>query len=87
MVDRKSIKKAFQKAAAQSASDPYALAKLIRSLPSVKSASKQHPNEPRSIPEESLQIEGLDWSSVLTSFINAWEAAEAVSICISVCRC
>ena len=75
MVDRKALKKSF-KAAAQSP-DPLALAQLLRSLPDVAAASKQ-PNEPQLASEQQLQVDGLDWTGVLTSLINAWEAAEAV---------
>jgi hypothetical protein len=76
MVDRQALKNSFRTAAAQSAVDPFALAKLIRSLPDVANKKKKEPKQLSK--DESLQLEGLDWSGVLSGFMNAWEAAEAV---------
>ncbi|GKY92251.1 hypothetical protein MPSEU_000196300 [Mayamaea pseudoterrestris] len=73
MVDHKALKKAFKAAVPSSA--PFALAELFKSLPNV--AASQQPHEPQFASEQSLQIDGLDWTGVLTSFINAWAAAEA----------
>jgi hypothetical protein len=77
MVDRKALKKSF-KSAVQS-SNPYALAQLLQSLPNVADASSKQSQEPQPATEQSLQLDGIDWTGVLTSFMNAWEAAEAVS--------
>ena len=74
MVDRKALKKSF-KAAVQSP-DPFALAQLLRSIPDV--AESKQSNEPEPAPEQRLQVDGIDWTGVLTALINVWEAAEAV---------
>jgi hypothetical protein len=73
MFDRRAKKAEFR--AAVRSRDVYDLAALFKSMAPV--AAIQQQQEP-SQQQDSLQENGTDWSGVLTAWLNACEAAEAV---------
>ena len=69
-------RKADFRAAIQSM-DPYRVAAVLTLLPVATTRTGKEPAVP-SRQADSMQENGLDWSAVLTAWLDACEAAEAV---------
>ena len=74
MIDRRSKREELK--AALSSRDPYLVASvlLIPPIADSKGSEPKQPNNP-----DNLQDNGTDWSFVLNSWLDACEAAQAVS--------
>ncbi len=77
MTDRRTLKKNFVSAAR----DPFRVAEVLR-IPPIAPAKGTPPSTSNS---ETLEIGGTDWGPVLTAWLDAWQAAEAVRECVISC--
>jgi hypothetical protein len=76
MANRQKRKASFRSAV--QSMDPYRVA-AVMALPPVSSSRRgQEPPAAASRQADSMQENGLDWSAVLTAWLDACEAAEAV---------
>ena len=78
VVDRRTKKSEFQAAIGRLRRDPWALAKVLQ-LPEIASNQTTGTAPNSDGIRETLQENGTDWSNVLTHWLDAWQAAEAVS--------
>jgi len=75
MIDRRSKKEELR--AALSSRDPYVVASVLL-VPPIADTQGNEPKRTKN--EESLQDNGSDWSAVLNNWLDACEAAQAVSL-------
>jgi hypothetical protein len=74
MFDRSNAKSTFLTALRRLSGDPYQMAKILRIGAVAPDISPSAPHKSR----ESLQLDDVDWSAVLNSWIDANLAADAV---------